>query len=115
MAKTDANGVKIESEKSVVLDGAKDRFAKRDKPANEKEVKAALVAYFKADDEIKALQDKISDLNLKRTELTKEVVALRGASQVNIAGRGVGRVMARADSAWITFPTADAGPALSLS
>lgn len=100
---------------SIVLDGAKERFAKRDKPAPEKDVKAAFIAYFKTDDEIHQLQEKITELNLKRTEQTKEIVTLRGPSQVNIGGRGIGRVMSRAESAWITFPRADTGPALSLT
>jgi 3-methyladenine DNA glycosylase/8-oxoguanine DNA glycosylase len=111
---TETNSTETEKVKSVALEGAKKRFESRDKPAAEKEIKAAFVAYFKTDDEIKQLQDKVAELTAKRTEQTKDLVALRGPTQINIAGRGVGRFSARGESAWITFP-GEAGPALSLA
>jgi hypothetical protein len=114
MANTNGSAQTPAEDKISALDGARKRFDAREKPASEKDIKAAFNAYFTTDSEIAALQDKLKDLMAKRTEQCKEIVALRGSGQINIKDKGVGRFMARGDSTWITFPSADAGPALAL-
>ena len=106
---TNGNGTTTATPKTSILDAAKEKFEARikaNKPANPKELKGALEAYFKADDELKALNAKIDELSAKRTQATLNIVELRGAGRLDSKTRGTGQITARGDAAWILFMTA---------
>lgn len=105
---SNGNGAtETEKVKSIILDGAKKRFEARKEPAKPAEVAKAVKQYFAIDDEIASLESKILDAKIKRTQATQEIVALRGTEGIKTTSRGVGRVMARGETAWIVFPTAE--------
>jgi hypothetical protein len=111
---TNGNGATEESTKSTALDSSKERFKARKSPAPDKEVIAAVTAYFKADDKVSAAQAAVAEAMAERTQACKELVALRGAGQINTKSRGMGRVNARGDSCYLVFPTAETGPQLAV-
>lgn len=102
-----------EKVKSTFLDLAKETFEKRKAPAKDAEIVAVLTKYFKADDEVQALQKKLDEAKLKRTETCKEVVALRGMTRIKTKTRGIGQIINRGESAWINFGSVE-GEALDL-
>lgn len=115
MEQTNGNVAAPEVKKApTALDTAKERFAARKAPAAEKEVKAAWKAYFDANEKVGELQKQLEAAMADRTTKTKELVQVRGAAQQNITGKGVGRFMARGDSAWVLFPSDSDAPALTL-
>lgn len=97
------NGTQAAAPKTSILDAAKATFEARKTPAKPAELKGALEAYFKADDEIKALQDKMAALSAARTQATLSLVALRGTGRLDSKTRGTGQITARGDGAWILF------------
>lgn len=97
-----------------ILKNAKEIFAKRKAPPSKKEQVDAWKAYMAADDACRAAEEAFDQAKLKRTQACKALVEVRGSSPANIEGRGLGRITQRGESAWVLFPSSDAGEALSL-
>jgi hypothetical protein len=89
------------------LDLALASFRARKKPPTVQEVTAVVTKYLKADELVKKAEAELEKVKAARTEVTKEIVAVRGMGIVNTKTRGTGRVMARSDSAWIAFSSSD--------
>lgn len=114
MTNGNGNGAEETAKVPTALDSSRERFESRKSPASEKEVLAAWKNYFKLDEGVQAAQKALEEAMAARTQATKELASLRGTSQQTITGKGVGRFMSRGDSAWVMFPSANAGPALTL-
>lgn len=109
MSEIQTNGNGATEIKTTVLDGAKKRFEARKDKAKDVDVSKALTEYLKLEDAIREHQEKIEDLKMKRTDATKEIVALRGMGRLKSKAKGTGQIIARGEAAWIAFQTAE-GP-----
>lgn len=101
---TNGNGAAVTKVKEpTCLDKAKEIFASRKAPASTTDVTKALKEYMSIQDEMDKLTEQAEALKVKRTAATQKLVELRGSTRVNSKTRGVGNVMARSDSAWLSF------------
>lgn len=89
------------------LDLANAAFKARKKPPTVPEITAAVTKYLKADELVKKAEAELEKVKAARTEVTKEIVSVRGMGIVNTKTRGAGRLMARGQSAWIAFSSSD--------
>lgn len=106
---TNGNGAVTKVKEPTCLEGSVKRFEGRKDKAKDADISKALGAYMVVEDEIRALQDKIEDLKVKRTDATKEIVALRGMGRLKSKTKGTANIIARSDSAWLAFQSAE-GP-----
>lgn len=102
---TNGNG-EVAKKKTSILDAPKLVFEARKSAAKPAELKGALEAYFKVDDEIQALNEKLDQLKAKRTKATIDIVELRGTGRLDTKTRGTGQITANGPGAWILFMTA---------
>lgn len=102
---TNGNGTTPAVKKASILDAAKEVFEARKAPAKPAELKGALEAYFKLDDEMKDLNEKLDALKAKRTKATLAIVELRGTGRLDTKTRGTGQITANGPGAWILFMT----------
>lgn len=101
------NGTATKTPEPTCLDLPKAAFAARKKAPTVQEITGVVTKYLKEDEKVKAAEAVLEKAKAARTEVCKEVVALRGMGIVNTKTRGTGRIMARSDSAWIAFSSSD--------